>query len=96
MLACALDRNQQILLLAQALVLTENQENQEYFLYYLKKAYLSYTIDRVVFISNRDKGLVPATEKILLNITHTKYCYYIKENLVSLIDFLVFFLKKNY
>ena len=39
MLACALDGNQQILLLAWALVPTENQENWEYFLNHLKKAY---------------------------------------------------------
>ena len=89
MLACALDRNQQILLLAWALVPTENQENQKYFLNYLKEAYLSCSIKGFVLISNKDKELVPTTEKVLSDITHIKCCYHIKDNLVS-----SFFLKK--
>ena len=92
MLACALNKNQQILLLAWALVLTENQENQEYFLNHLKKAYLPCSTKGFVLISDRDKGLVPATERVLSEITYAKCCYYIKENLVS--SFFVNFIIK--
>ena len=83
MLACALDGNQQILLLAWALVSSENQENWEYFLNYLKEAYLSCSQKGFVLISDRDKGLVPATEKVLPDIAHAKCCYYIKGRAIS-------------
>ena len=83
MLACALDGNQQILLLAQALVLTENQDNQEFFLNYLKEAYLPCFTKGFVIISDKDKGLVPATEKVLSDITHRKCYYYIKGYLLN-------------
>ena len=83
MLTCAFDGNQQILLLAQALVPTENQDNQEYFLNHLKKAYSLCSTKGFVIISDRDKGLVPAAERMLLDIAHKKCCYYIKDNLVG-------------
>ena len=89
-LACALDGNQQILLLAQALVPTENQDNQEYFLNHLKEAYSSCSIKRFIIISDKDKELVPAIERVLLDITHKKCCYHIKDNLIG----FGFFLKK--
>ena len=84
MLVCALDGNQQILLLAWALVPSENQENWEYFLNHLKEAYLSCSQKGFVLINDRDKGLVPATEKVLPEVSHAKCCYYIKDNIVSL------------
>ena len=90
MLACALDGNQQILLLAQALVPSKNQDNQKYFLNYLKKAYLPCSKKGVVLISNQDKRLIPTTKKVLIKVSHTKCYYYIKKNIVS----LSFFLKK--
>jgi hypothetical protein len=83
--ACALDGNQQVLLLAWALVPSENQENWEYFLNLLSKAYLPCFAQGFVIISDRDKGLVLATEKVLPNVAHAKCCYYIQDNLVSVI-----------
>ena len=83
MLACALDGNQQILLLAQALVPIENQDNQEFFLNYLKEAYPPCFTSGFVLISDRDKGLVPATERVLPEVSHAKCCHHIKKNLVS-------------
>ena len=83
MLACALDGNQQILLLAWALVPSENQENWEYFLNHLKEAYPPCFTSGFVLISDRDKGLVPATERVLPEVSHAKCCHHIKENLVS-------------
>ena len=92
MLVYALDGNQQILLLAWALVSYKNQDNQEYFLNHLKEAYLPYSEKGFVLISDQDKELVSATEKVLVKISHAKCCYHIKENIVS----SSFFLKKNY
>ena len=89
-LTCALDGNQQILLLAWALVPTENQDNWEFFLSHLKEAYPPCSTKGFVIISDRDKGLVPATEKVLPDIAYGKCCHYIKDNLISL------FFKKNY
>ena len=83
MLACGLDGNQQTLLLAWALVPSENQEYWEYFLNLLSEAYLPCSTEGFVIISDRDKGLVPATEKILPNISYAKCCHYIQDNLVS-------------
>jgi zinc finger SWIM domain-containing protein 3 len=91
MLACALDGNQQILLLAWALVPTENQDNWEFFLNHLKEAYPPCSTNGFVIISDRDKGLVPATEKVLPDIIHAKCCHHIKENPVS----IIFFFKKK-
>ena len=83
MLACSLDANQQILLLAWALVPSENQENWEYFLNLLSEAYPPCSTEGFVIISDRDKGLVLTTEKILPNISYAKCCHYIQDNLVS-------------
>ena len=83
MLTCGLDVNQQTLLLVQALVPSENQENWEYFLNLLSEAYPPCSTEGFVIISDRDKGLVPATEKILPNISHAKCCHHIQDNLVS-------------
>ena len=90
MLACALDGNQQILLLAWALVPSENQENWEYFLNLLSDAYPPCTSGGFVIISDRDKGLVLAIEKILPNTAHVKCCHHIKENLIRPPFFLCF------
>ena len=66
------------------LVSFENQENWEYFLNHLKEAYPLCSQKGFVLISDRDKGLVPATEKVLPEVSHAKCCHYIKENIVSL------------
>ena len=82
-LACSLNGNQQTLLLVWALVPSENQENWEYFLNLLSEAYPLCSTEGFVIISDRDKGLLPTIEKILPNISHTKCCHYIQDNLVS-------------
>jgi hypothetical protein len=49
----------------------------------LSEAYPPCTIQGFTIISDRDKGLAPAIEKLLPNTSHAKCCHHIKDNLVS-------------
>ena len=51
---------------------------------YLKEAYPPCSEKGFVLISDRDKGLVSVTEKVLVKVSNVKCCYHIKENIVSL------------
>lgn len=78
MTATTLDPNRNLLVLAQAVLPTENLEHWQYFLYHLKNANIG---DNIKFImSDRDKGLMAGVRNNFPNIPHGKCLRHLTEN----------------
>ena len=78
MCATTLDPNKNMLVLAQAILPTENFEHWDYFLYHLKTANVG---DNIKFImSDRDKGLIAAVRTNFPDVPHGKCLRHLSEN----------------
>jgi zinc finger SWIM domain-containing protein 3 len=81
LLACTLDGNNEILPLAWAIVPIEDRENWQWFLKNLKESFLNIDCERMVVISDRDKGLLEALQEVLPKSYHSNYSQHIADNI---------------
>jgi hypothetical protein len=66
LLACGIDANNRALPLMWALVPIENKRWWTWFCMHLKNAFKIEDVEGFVFMSNREKGLLPAVEQVFL------------------------------
>lgn len=81
MLAVGIDADGRNVILAWAVVESENVSSWEYFLQLLRRCILEITSERCVFISDCDKGLVEADVVLGENCVRAYYCKHIEGNL---------------
>lgn len=81
MLAVSIDADGQNVILAWAVVESENQDSWEYFLRLLRRCIPEIISERCVFISDRDKGLVEADVLLRENCVRAYCCKHIEGNL---------------
>lgn len=87
LVACGLDADERVVPCAWALVLAEDEENWTWFMYFLRDAFLQesgYLDNRkLVVMSDRDKGLMAAVEKVLPKARPAHCCQHIATNIQS-------------
>jgi hypothetical protein len=81
LVACGIDANNRVLPLAWALVLIENKHWWTWFYLHLKQAFNIDTKDDFIFMSDREKGLDLAVEKVFLKAKHSYCCQHIANNI---------------
>jgi hypothetical protein len=79
LLAAILDAEDNVIILAFAIVPSESQDSWNFFFQNLKFAVEVDNID-IVIISDRDKGLEPASTRTIPNATHSHCCFHIAAN----------------
>jgi transposase-like protein len=82
LLAVGIDANGNNIILAWALVESENRVSWEYFLRLLRTAIPEVTNEGCVFISDREKGLMEADELLGQRIARAICCKHLQENLI--------------
>ena len=80
MIAVGIDANDNVLVLLQALVPTENNEWWTWYCMFLKDCFPAIDNQGVVFISDRDKGLAALVYMVFLNATLAYCCQHIADN----------------
>ena len=75
-----LDKNNKTLPAAIALVPSETKENWMYFLKPIRQFFPGFLEDKVIFISNRIKGLKLGLEVFFPNAAHSFCCQHLAEN----------------
>ena len=80
MIAVSIDANDNTLLLAQALVPTENEEWWMWFCEFLKDTFENLSNKGYVFMSNRDKGLAATVHTVFLQGCIAHCCQHIADN----------------
>lgn len=83
LLAVGIDANGHNIILAWAVVESENRSSWEYFLRLLRRAIPEVSSERVGFISDRDKGLMEAEEVLGPVVVRALCCRHLKENFVE-------------
>ena len=83
LLAVTIDANGHTLLLAWAIVESENTSSWEYFLNNLQLAIPIITTEAITLISDRDKGLIAASNVLPLTVVRAYCCHHLRENLCS-------------
>ena len=83
LLAVTIDANGKTLLLAWSIVESENASSWEYFLFNLLQAIPEMGSEGMTLMSDRDKGLVKASENLPVTIIRAYCCQHLKENLVT-------------
>lgn len=83
LIAVGIDANNRTLLLAWALVPIENKEWWTWFCRNLCEAFDKVEEEGFVFISDREKGLIPAVEELFPQAVHAHCCNYIADNIAS-------------
>ena len=83
LLAITIDANNQVLILAWALVEGENLSSWNYFLYHLRKAIPGVNYSNAIMISKREKRLEKDAVALNMNkdILYVYYCCHLKENI---------------
>ena len=82
MIACVLDGNNEILPLAWAILPTEDGENWHWFMTIFYNTFETFLEqDKMVIISNRDKGLRSSVAKLLPDAAHSYCCQHLSTNL---------------
>jgi transposase-like protein len=69
MAAVTKDLNDRMVILAYAIVPTEDLESWRWFLSQLKSAHLTFSHSTYILVSDRDKGIAPAAESVLPQCT---------------------------
>ena len=80
LLAVSIDANNEIVLLAWAVVESENDSSWTYFLYHLKTAIPNINTVNCTVISDRDKGLSTATDQTIPNAHRAHCCKHLADN----------------
>lgn len=83
LLAVTIDANGKTLLLAWSIVESENAASWGYFLSNLLQAIPEMGTEEMTLMSDRDKGLVKASEDLPATIARAYCCQHLKENLVT-------------
>jgi transposase-like protein len=81
LLAVSIDADGRNVILAWAVVESENRDSWEYFLRLLRRCIPEITSERCVFISDRNKGLVEADVVLGKNCVRAYCCKHIEGNL---------------
>ena len=80
LLAVSIDANNEIVLLAWAVVESENDSSWTYFLHHLKAAIPTIDTVNCTIISDRDKGLSTATDRMIPNAHKAHCCKHLADN----------------
>lgn len=83
LLAVGIDANGHNVILAWALVESENESSWRYFLCLLQQAIPEVSSEECVFISDRDKGLLEADEVLGPKILHSYCCQHLRNNFIE-------------
>jgi hypothetical protein len=83
LIAVGIDANDRTLPLAWALVPIENREWWNWFCRNLSEAFDEVEEEGFVFISDREKGLIPAVEEHFPRAVHAHCCNYIADNIAT-------------
>ena len=88
LVAAVLDRNNEILLIAQAVVSIENADNQTWFLKEMKLSFKGIDLEDMVFISDRDKGLQTAVHEVFPKTHYLHYSQHLADNIQKNYSFI--------
>jgi hypothetical protein len=83
LLAVGIDANGNTLILAWAVVESENEESWRYFFKHLAEAIPEIADELCILISDRDKGIAATEEELGQYIVRAVCCYHLKDNFTT-------------